>query len=79
MASDLERAHSLLAAGDVRKSAELAQMLVRKDPKNPHVWHLLSGIYGKVGRLSEASACAERQSRLRRRNLLFSFSTVSAW
>jgi len=69
--NDLERAHSLLAAGDVRKSAEVAQMLVRKDPQNPHVWHLLSGIYGKVGQLSEASACAERAVALAPTELTF--------
>jgi Flp pilus assembly protein TadD len=58
--AELKDAHSLLAAGEVRQSAKVAQTLVRRDPANPYVWHLLSGIYVRVGQLPAARACAER-------------------
>ena len=62
--AEFEKAHSLLAEGEVRKSAEVAQILVRKHPSSPEAWHLLSRIYVRAANFSAACECAAHAVRL---------------
>jgi tetratricopeptide (TPR) repeat protein len=57
---ELNKAYSLLAAGNVGDSAKSAQALVRRHPTNPHVWHLLSSVCLRAKQHPQAIACAER-------------------
>ena len=58
--SRLTQAHALLAAGNLRECAGIAEQVARADPSDPRVWHLLSCVYSRIGQQALALQCASR-------------------
>src|SRR5260370_10251819 len=58
--SELQRAHSVIAAGRLEDAARIANALIAGDPIDARSWHILSTAHAKAGRLQDAVKCIER-------------------
>src|SRR5260370_38918172 len=58
--SELQRAHSVIAAGRLEDAAQIANALIAGDPIDARSWHILSTAHAKAGRLQDAVKCIER-------------------